>query len=395
MNTSKKRCKVCKSYLYQDDIIKLKNAPNSAQNFVSKKNILNNKSITLTIKQCSNCGLVQAINKPVNYYKNVIRAVGFSPSMLKFRKVQFKNFCKEFNLRNKRVLEVGSGTGDYLSILGKTFKKSYGLENSKKNYKICKKKGLNIIKGFLKKKNNLISKNKFDAFFIFSYLEHIPNINIFLNAINQNLKNNGVGIVEVPNFDMILKKKLYSEFIIDHLFYFTKETLIKTLKINGFQVLKIDSIWDDYILSAKVKKILGKKITNLKNNLKKTKKIKLKDLRNHFKLIRKKINELNSNYKKNDIAVWGAGHQSLTLISQTKLINKIKYIVDSAKFKQNKFAPGINLKIVSPAQFIKDSLKVIIVLGGGYSREICEIVRSKNKFIKILYLKNNKFIYYN
>ena len=140
MNTSKNRCKVCKSHLYQDDIIKLKNAPNSAQNFVSKKNKLNNKSITLTIKQCSKCGLVQAINKPVNYYKNVIRAVGFSPTMLKFRKTQFKNFCKEFNLRNKRVLEVGSGTGDYLSILAKTFKKSYGLENSKKNYKICKKK---------------------------------------------------------------------------------------------------------------------------------------------------------------------------------------------------------------------------------------------------------------
>ena len=123
MHTSKNRCKVCKNYLYQDDIIKLKNAPNSAQNFISEKKKYNNKSITLIIKQCTWCGLVQAVNKPVNYYKNVIRAVGFSPAMLKFRKVQFKNFCEEFNLRNKSVLEVGSGTGDYLSILAKTFKK--------------------------------------------------------------------------------------------------------------------------------------------------------------------------------------------------------------------------------------------------------------------------------
>ena len=35
------------------------------------------------------------------------------------------------------------------------------------------------------------------------------------------------GIIEVPNFDMILKKKLYTEFIRDHIYYFTKEILLK------------------------------------------------------------------------------------------------------------------------------------------------------------------------
>ena len=135
MIKSKLTCRVCYNYLYEDNIIKLKNAPNSAQNFISTNNKSKNKSINLTIKQCSVCGLVQTINNPVSYYKSVIRAVGFSPSMLKYREVQFKKFCKKYDLKNKKVLEIGSGTGDYLSILSKIFSNSYGLESSKKKYK--------------------------------------------------------------------------------------------------------------------------------------------------------------------------------------------------------------------------------------------------------------------
>ena len=54
-----------------------------------------------------------------------------------------------------------------------------------------------------------------------SYLEHLPDPNTVLQGISYNLNEDGIGLVEVPNFEMILEKNLYSEFIIDHLFYFT------------------------------------------------------------------------------------------------------------------------------------------------------------------------------
>ena len=62
-------------------------------------------------------------------------------------------------------------------------------------------------------------------------------------------------MVEVPNFDMMIKHNLFSEFIGDHLFYFTRETLENTLKMNGFEIIDSAIVWHDYVISAHVKKI--------------------------------------------------------------------------------------------------------------------------------------------
>ena len=239
-------CRICNNKLNSNNLIKLKNAPNSAQNFLKKNK--KNKNINLVIKECESCGVVQTINKPVSYYKNVIRAAGFSSTMKKFRIGQFKKIKQKYNLTNKRILEIGSGSGDYLSILSKVFEKVYGTENSKKNYNICRKKKLKIFNFFFSGNKFKITNFKFDAFFLFSYLEHIPNINIFLNSLNKNLNKKAIGIIEVPNFEMIISKKLYSEFISDHIFYFTRKTLKRMLEINGFKVLTMKKIWNEKVL---------------------------------------------------------------------------------------------------------------------------------------------------
>ena len=57
-----------------------------------------------------------------------------------------------------------------------------------------------------------IKEGPFDAFFIMSFLEHIPHPNETLSGIYNNLNDDAIGLIEVPNFDMILKNKLQSKF---------------------------------------------------------------------------------------------------------------------------------------------------------------------------------------
>jgi len=89
---------------------------------------------------------------------------------------------------------------------------------------------------------------------MFNYLEHFPHPKIILNQIYNNLSDGGVGIVEVPNFNEIVDERIFSEFIIDHLFYFNRNTLRFVLEMNGFEVLRIDEIFEGASLSATVKK---------------------------------------------------------------------------------------------------------------------------------------------
>ena len=182
--------------------------------------------------------------------------------MKEFRLKKFNYFIKKYNLKNKNIVQVGCGKGEYLSLMDEFNINTYGIEHSQESVDYCISKGLNVSKMYLENSNDIINKNfNFDAFFILNFFEHLVNPNLTLKILNQNLNDNAVGIIEVPNFDMMLKNNLFSEFINDHLFYFTKETLTFTLSKNDFEIIEINEVWHDYIISAVVKK--RKKLENI------------------------------------------------------------------------------------------------------------------------------------
>lgn len=361
------RCKVCHNLLFSKPIFELNRAPKSAQYFPIRNNIHKDRGLKLRVYQCSGCGLVQLKTKPVHYFREVIRAVGISEEMRDFRREYFKEFADRYELHDKKAIEIGCGTGEYLSIIKEFIPNSYGLEYSESSLISCKEKGLKVFKGFIEREDYEIQENPFDVFFCLSFLEHIPSPNSFLRGIWNNLADDAVGIVEVPNFDMILEKNLFSEFIVDHLFYFSKDTLNTTLRLNGFEVLKTEEIWNDYILSAEVKKLKPLDLTSFNDKLNR---------------VVKQVDSFINSFKK--IAVWGAGHQALLVLSQIKSKRKIKYVVDSARFKQNKYTPASHIPIVSPEELSKNPVEAIIVMAGSYSNEVVKILMQKyDRKIKI------------
>ena len=364
-------CRVCNNKL--SPLLTYNNMPKAAQKFPDKKSLNLDKGIDLIICQCNGCGLVQLDNEPVDYYKEVIRAAGFSKEMKKFRYQQFNDIIEKYNLNYKNIIEIGCGNGDYLSILNKFDLNVYGIEYSKESVKECQNKGLKVVRKYLDNANSIISSIKFDAFFIFSFFEHIPNPNLTLEVLKNNTAEDAIGVIEVPNFDMMLKNDLFSEFISDHLFYFTKETLTSTLNQNGFEVIECNEVWHDYIISAVIRK---KKKLNL----------------THFKEYQKKISiEINQFIKQhNNVAIWGASHQGISIMAMAKLNNKkIKYVVDDATFKQEKYTHSTHIPIVSSSKLHTDPVDAIIVMAASYSDEVVKKIKDNfNKNIKISVLRD-------
>jgi len=181
-----------------------------------------------------------------------------------------------------------------------------------------------------------------------------------LRGIANNLNDDAIGLVEVPNFDMILRNKLFSEFISDHLYYFTKDTLRMTLERNGFEIIECKEIWYDYIISAVVKKRIKTDVSQFKK---------------HQEMITKEIREYISRYGTQNVAIYGAGHQALAIIALTNIKNDIRYIIDDAIFKQGKHTPATHIPIVSPKSLIFEPVKAIIVMAASYSDEVAAKVR--------------------
>jgi 2-polyprenyl-3-methyl-5-hydroxy-6-metoxy-1,4-benzoquinol methylase len=349
--------------------------PKAAQFLPEAKSLKDDKGVDLEVCQCSGCGLVQLSSKPVPYYKESIRAAGFSDEMKDFRKKQFKEFVQRYSLFGKKIIEVGCGLGEYLLLMQESKVKAHGLEYSEKSAEICVKNGLKVSRGFIDNSNYKIDNAPFDGFFMLNFLEHLPDPNSTLRGIYNNLTDDAVGLVEVPNFDMLLRNKLFSEFMSDHLFYFTADTLSTALKINGFEIIECNQVWRNYIISAVVKKRKRQDISHFSEQQKK---------------IKKQIEEYISRFGDKKVAIWSAGHQALAVISLMNLGDKIKYIVDSATFKQNKFTPVSHIPIVSLATLESDPVDAIIVMAASYSDEVTRIIQKKiNKNINIAILRNH------
>ena len=356
------KCRVCGHGFFKEPLLLYENMPKAAQFLPDAGSIRNDKGVDLEVVQCSGCGLVQLSNDPVPYYKEVIRAAAFSEEMRDFRMKQFDSFVQKFSLEGKKVIEIGCGRGEYLSIMQQFGIQAYGLEQSAESVTQCVKNGLKVSKGFIQDSTERLNDAPFDAFFILNFLEHLPEPNSTLRGIYNNLTRDGVGLVEVPNFDMILRKKLFSEFIGDHLFYFTKETLNTTLKLNGFEIADCKEIWHDYIISAIIKK---------------REKLDISHFYKYQAQLKKEIEEYICRFKDKKVAIWGAGHQALAVISLINLADKIKYVIDSATFKQGKYTPATHVPIVSPDALDSDPVDAIIVMAASYSDEVARIIRQK------------------
>lgn len=369
---SNNKCRVCGHKFFKEPLLRYENMPKAAQFMPDAQSLKNDDGVNLEVCQCSGCGLVQLSNAPVPYYRKVIRASAASEEMKIFRKKQFNDFVNQYSLKNKKIIEIGCGRGEFLSIMQGFAAESYGLEFSEQSVSDCKKMGLKVFPGFVENDDYIIKNNPFDAFFILNFLEHLPEPNASLRGIFNNLVVDGIGLIEVPNFDMILQKKLFSEFIGDHLFYFTKETLSSTLWFNGFEILECNVQWYDYIISAVVRK---------------RKKADLSDFQNHQVQLKNEIEKYLSSFKNKKVAIWGASHQALAILSLLNLSNKIEYVIDSAVFKQGKFTPVTHIPIVTPEKLNSDPVDAIIVMAAGYSDEVAKIIRqkfSKNISISIL-----------
>ena len=315
----------------------------------------------MNICQCSQCGLVQLANKPVDYYRDVIRASGISKEMRTFRIAQFKEWIAQNHLENKKILEVGCGNGEYLSLLKEAGGNAFGLEHNESSVNNCKAQGLNVETGFFETGTEILENKPFGAFLILNWLEHIPNINLFLRGIHDNLTPDAVGIVEVPNFTMMSKKGLITEFSSEHLFYFSEKTLSFALESCGFEVMQCRPIWHDYILSA---------------NVQKRKTIETKTFSDTKKAI---VNQLDSFAKRHrKLAVWGAGHQALAVLCMANISKKIQYVVDSSPQKQNHFTFATHIPIVVPEQLKASPVDALMIICGGYSDEVARLVQNRS-----------------
>lgn len=353
-------CRVCGRPLFGEALLRFDKMPKAAQHLPRREELAGDRGVDLAVCQCSACGLVQLGNAPVPYYREVIRAAAVSAQMRDFRRRQFAAFVARYQLAGEKVLEVGCGSGEYLGLLQEAGVVACGLEAGASGVAACRSAGLTVEEGFIADGDCVLEQAPFAAFAILNFFEHVPDPAGLLAGVRRNLHPGAVGLVEVPNFEMILRRRLFSEFIGDHLFYFTAPTLSATLQMNGFEVLECRPIWHDYILSATVVA---------------RERLDLCDFRREQAELARQLDAFLARFPAGQVAIWGAGHQALAVMALAQLEGRIRYVVDSAPFKQGRYTPATHLPIVAPQALRDDPVAAVIVMAASYSEEVVALLR--------------------
>ena len=357
------KCRCCGQGLPSKALIEYHNMPKSAQHFPDALTAGEERGVDLKLYQCKFCGMLQLAGNPVPYYREVIRATRVSQEMRKFRIHQFSKWLSKYHLQKKRIIEIGCGAGEVLDMMKEAGGNPCGIEYSSELVKAAQKEGHNVWKMAIESETTSIPEGPYDAFYMLSFLEHNPEPGMYLHGIANNLTEGAVGLVEVPDVDMILKENLYSEFIQDHLLYFTEDTLRRLLEWNGFEVLSCTSVWYGYVLSAEVRKRRFYDISGFREQQEK---------------VRRSVDAFlaDMNARKLTVAVWGAGHQALANFSLLEMASRIHCVLDSASFKQGKVTPASHIPIFSPDALDKGTIGAVLIIAGSYSNEILRLLRT-------------------
>ena len=198
----------------------------------------------------------------------------------------FINYLSKILKKNssiKKILEIGCGGCVILEQIKKEKLYVCGIDSSPFAAFQGKKKNIEVITDFFPSKK---ITQKFDLIFHVDVLEHIDEYKNFLEAQYEQLNDNGLIVVNVPDASKSIESGDISMAMHQHLNYFTKKSLSYILNSVGFNVISVDNAgYGGSIYATAQKKFNTKKnyMTKTKDNSYKNFLIRAKKTIDNFK----------------------------------------------------------------------------------------------------------------
>lgn len=160
------------------------------------------------------------------------------------------HFVKGIALKNKlnlinslqpnkgRILDIGAGTGEFLSVAKQNGWETIGVEPSDKAKQIAINKGVSFVESIAQ-----LEGSSFDVITMWHVLEHVPDLDHQIKELKRLLKPTGSLIIAVPNFksfDAQFYGKFWAAYDVPiHFWHFSKTAIQKLFQKEQMELVKI------------------------------------------------------------------------------------------------------------------------------------------------------------
>lgn len=329
----------------------------------------------IVLALCSGCGFVfnAAWNPEHTVYSDQYEETqGFSPTFNKFNHTLAEELINNYDIRGKTVLEIGSGKGEFLSLICKLGGNSgIGYDPSFVPARQSPDQSIRFVREFFTETTKEIAP---DLLCCKMTLEHIGYTHRFLRSVRAVAnRQDSIIFFQIPDVDRILKEGAFWDIYYEHCSYFGTGSLRYLFTGTGFAVEKIWTGYDgQYLmivarpadhesdLSADDEEGVAA-ITRLCDSFTaaaaRSRATWLSRLRSWAAAGQRTV-------------LWGSGSKAVAFLTTLGVHDEVEHVVDINPYRVGKFLPGTGQRIVAPAFLRAFRPDNVVIMNPIYLREV-------------------------
>jgi hypothetical protein len=327
---------------------------------------------------CKSCGFIgNARFNPemARYAVGYEEQQSFSPRFNAFSLELAKREIERHDLRNKTVLEIGCGKGDFLISLCELGPNTgIGVDPTYVDgrYDGPAAGRVSFIRDFYSQKYGHL---KADLVCCRHTLEHISDTEAFMRTVREAIGENTQTNVffELPDVMRVLEESAFWDIYYEHCSYFSLGSLARLFRRTGFDVLELAKEYDGQYLLIEAKPSTGSTSPALKeeDDLQALSDAVVRFRQGHERHVnswKSRIRQWREQGQR--IAIWGSGSKCVSFLSTAGITNEVDVIVDINPYRHGKYLPSSGKVISAPAVLKDYQPNVVIAMNPIYLEEI-------------------------
>ncbi len=345
-------------------------------NMKTRDRALNYPQGEIRLGFCNRCGFIYNTvfdSSLLEYSTECEESQGYSATFNKFNRQMAVELVEKYNLKNKKIVEIGSGKGDFLIMLcelgnnsGVGVDPAY-VEGRQQSEALTR---IEFIKDFYSEK---YASHKADLYCCKMTLEHIQNPLEFMRMVRSAIGNELDSIVffQIPNVSRILEDCAFEDIYFEHCSYFSPSSLTNLFQNSGFEALDLKTGYSDQYLMIEARPVKDDVVKKEGFGDTEILKNQVLDFSQAFQKKSGFWTEKLQEFKQKNLKtiIWGSGSKGvvfLTLLNTTQ----IEYVVDINPHRQGTYMAGNGQLIVSPDALKEYEPDVVIIMNAIYKEEI-------------------------
>jgi SAM-dependent methyltransferase len=346
----------------------------------------------LTLSYCRACGFLANTRYDPSvqeYCTNCEESQHFSPTFNKFAHELAQRWIDRYGIRNKTIIEVGCGKGEFLTLmceLGNN--RGVGIDPSYQPWRNTSPavSRMRFINDLYSEKYTDIAA---DVILCRHTLEHIGQTGEFLRMIRRAIgpRKDMLVLFELPDVTRVLKECAFWDVYYEHCSYFSPDSLARLFRAAHFELTELGRDYgDQYLLIAgRPTDAPTAPSLPLEDDLREMQRL-VADFKLNVTMSiarwRKMILDAKSAGKK--VVIWSALSKAVAFLTTLQVGDAIEYATDINPQRHGKFLPITGQEIKPPAFLAEYQPDYVILMNPIYVPEVQRDLTRMNVKAKVL-----------